>query len=369
MPESNRPLLIIDLGAIGANFALLGKHLGAIACAAAIKADCYGMGMARVAPVLAASGCRDFFVATLEEGIAARQSLPGAAIHVLFGPTKEDRGAFFKHGLVPVLNTLPQIEEWLARGEAELARPVALHLDTGMARLGLTRGEALALIENGRQLPRMNVALVMSHLACAEEPDHEMNRRQLAEFGDLSRQLLAALANRPLLSLVNSSGIFLGPDYHFDLARPGAALYGLNPVPGQPNPMRPVVTLMAPILQARAIDAGKCVGYGATHRFSRPTRLATIGLGYADGLMRALGDTGAFHVGDFRASIVGRVSMDLVTIDVGHVPEHLTRPGAMVEILGPRQDADALGHAAGTNGYELLTALGRRIGRHYLAAE
>jgi alanine racemase len=208
---------------------------------------------------------------------------------------------------------------------------------------------------------------MLSHLSCAEETDNPLNRQQLARFHAAVDRLAPLLPRRPLLTFANSSGIFLGPDFHFDFIRPGAALYGINPTPGALNPMNQVVGLKARILQTRQIDQGQAVGYGA-HRSTRATRLATLGLGYADGIPRSLTNVGAAFVGKVRAPFVGRVSMDLITIDVGDVPAHLAEPGAWVEILGPQQSADDLGATAGTIGYEILTSLGSRYQRRYLPA-
>jgi alanine racemase len=251
MSDDHRPLLTIDLAAVAENYSMLRERVGDAACGASIKADCYGLGMTDVAPALFSAGCRDFFVASLDEAIEARRVMPEAAIHVLFGPARFDRGLYVEHDLIPVLNSLPQIEEWLARSDAEAGRPVILHLDTGMARLGLDTEDVRRLLDDRQILARLNVSLLMSHLACADEPDNEMNRRQLSAFETVRRQMVGSLSTRPRISFANSSGIFLGPEYHFDQVRPGAALYGLNPIPGHPNPMYPVVHLLAPILQVR----------------------------------------------------------------------------------------------------------------------
>lgn len=369
MTIPHRAQLTIDLAAIAENYRRLQRMLGeGTRCGAAIKADCYGLGAAKIARVLAAAGCRDFFVATTSEGIAARAVLDSARIFVLMGPADDDRGAYAAHRLTAVLNTRDQIEEWLARDAAESALPVALHLDTGMTRLGIPLEEIESLLRERKNLQKLKVCHILSHLACSEETENPMNALQRDQFVLLSERLLPLWQPRPERSFSNSSGIYLGRSYHFDIVRPGAALYGLNPTPGHENPMENVVTLEARIQQVRTIDAGRTVGYGATHRFPGPTRVATLAAGYADGIFRSLSNRGAVYVSGHRAPIVGRVSMDLITIDVGHVPEHLTRPGSMVEILGPHQSPDDLALAADTNGYEVLTAFGRRYQRRYLPA-
>ena len=359
--------LTIDLGALVANYRLLQRHAKPARAAAAVKADAYGIGAKEAAPALFKAGCRQFFVAILSEAIALRPLLPEAEIHVLSGPIGGDEAEFARHRLIPVLNSMPQIELWARWCAANGALPAALHLDTGMSRLGLALAELDRLIADPALLKPFPIPLVMSHLSVSEEPLHPQNAAQLAQFKSALGRLLPLLPARPIISFANSSGIFLGRDYAFDLVRPGAALYGLNPTPAAPNPMRQVVGLKARILQLRHIDAHQTVGYGA-HRSTRATSLATLGLGYADGVFRALSHVGAAFVGGTRAPFVGRVSMDLITIDVGHVPAHLAQPGAWVEILGEHQSADELAAIAGTNGYEVLTALGPRYQRRYIPA-
>lgn len=365
--------LTIDLGALVANYRLLRARAAPAQCGAAIKADAYGTGADEAAPALWNAGCRQFFVAVLGEAIALRRVLPQAEIYVLAGPLGGDEAEYAQHRLVPILNSLPQVEAWAqwcrARaGHPAGSHPAAIHVDTGMSRLGLAPAELDRLVADPGPLRAFGVPLLMSHLACAEDPAHPQNAAQLARFRDAVARLVPLLPARPAISFANSSGIFLGPDYHFDLVRPGSALYGLNPVPPQPNPMRQVVGLQARIIQVRHIDAHQTVGYGAAHRSTRATSLATLGLGYADGILRSLSKVGAAFVGGIRAPFVGRVSMDLITIDVGHVPAHLVQPGAWVEILGAHQTADDLAAAAGTIGYEILTALGPRYQRRYLPA-
>lgn len=360
--------LTIDLGALVANYRLLKSRVGAADCAAAIKADAYGLGAARAAPALFAAGCRHFFVATLAEAIALRPTVPQAEIYVLSGPLGGDAAEFHSHRLIPVLNSRPQIELWRAWCAAEGPAPAALHVDTGMSRLGLSPPELDWVVADPAALAAIPLPLLMSHLACSEEPANPMNAVQLSRWRATLDRLLPLLPRRPILSFANSSGIFLGGEFHFDLVRPGAALYGINPTPTASNPMRQVVGLKARIIQTRQIDRDQTVGYGA-HRSTRATRLATLGLGYADGMPRSLSHVGAAYVGGIRTPFVGRVSMDLITIDVGEVPAGLAEPGAWVEILGPSQSADALAAAAGTIGYEILTSLGRRYQRRYLPAE
>ena len=358
--------LIVDLDAVQANYRRLMQELGGVACAGAVKADAYGLGMAKVAPALAAAGARCFFVALPDEGIALRQvlaeSLPDAEIFVLNGPMRGAEADYLAHGLVPVLNSLGDLDHWRAVA-AKQGRPLAavLHVDTGMSRLGLPRDELDVVAADHGRLAGLELRFVLSHLACSEDAANPMNAHQLQDF----RAALARLPPAPA-SLANSSGIFLGPHYHFDLGRPGVALYGVNPTPGQPNPMRQVVRLQGKILQVREIDAPQAVGYGATYRVSGPTRLATVAVGYADGYLRSLSNRGIGHIGGVQVPVVGRVSMDLVTFDLSAVPAEVARPGATIDLLDPDLGVDEVGARAGTVGYEILTALGHRYHRSYL---
>ena len=345
MTADARAVLSVDLGAVVRNWRLLRAHHAPGAVAAVVKADSYGLGAVPVALALRDAGCRHFFVAHAAEGEALRDALGpmeegGPLIAVLngFGGEAHPR-------LTPVLNSLAEV--------ASCPGPALIQLDTGMARLGVPPAEWPAL--NG-----VVPLFWMTHLAAADEPDHSLNALQAERFAEAC----AGLAPAPR-SFANSSGLFLGPRFRSDLARPGAALYGLNPTPGRPNPMEPVVRLRAPLLQLRDIAAGETVGYGASWTAGRPTRIATVALGYADGWPRALEGRASGLLRGARAPMVGRVSMDLTTFDVTDIPGAV--PGDLVELIGPHQDADALGAMAGTIGYEILTRLGRRFRREYQA--
>lgn len=354
-------VLTIDLTAIADNYRMLAAKVVPAECAGVVKADAYGLGVAKVAPALHKAGCRTFFVALLAEGLVLRDLLPDAAIYVLGGLHGADPATFIAARLRPVLVSLLEVETWLAAAGDKSAR-AGLHLDTGMARLGMPADEVDALIAAGGTLKRLRPSLVMSHFACADTPEHPLNREQPGRF----RAALARLGLPDVTrSIAASSGIFLGKEHSLDLVRPGAALYGIAPRADQPNPMRPVVRLQAKILQVRRVDAGSTVGYGATHRFDRPARLATIGVGYADGFMRALSNRGGVYLGDRRAPIVGRVSMDLVTIDISGIPEQEAQVGTLVDLIGPHNPVDTIAAEAGTIGYEILTSLGRRYHRRY----
>lgn len=367
MPDEASSVLTIDLGAIAANYRLLQQRTAPALCGAAVKADAYGLGAAMIVPMLHRAGCKHFFVATLDEALALKPLLPTATIYVMNGLPSGAARDLAAADLVPVLNTLAQIEEWKKFCVDKQPRPAAVQIDTGMSRLGLSHAEMVRLIGDPRILHDIPVSLVMSHLACADDSEHPMNRRQLEFFCEMTQALRFGGAAMPKFSLAASSGIFISPDFHLDMVRPGAALYGIAPTISAPNPMRQVVRLQGKILQIRDVDLGMTVGYGASHKFQRPSRLATIGAGYADGIPRALGNKGAVFIDGKRAPIVGRVSMDLITVEIGHLPPQARQPGQFVDLLGPQQTPDDLARDAGTIGYEVLTALGSRYKRRYLA--
>jgi len=354
--------LEIDLAAIAANWRRLRKAVGkGVRLGAVVKADGYGLGAARVAPALAKAGCKLFFVASLDEGLSLRRAVPRAEIAVFEGLPRGSEEEFARARLLPVLNDLGQVDAWRRfAGRGRARRGAMLHLDTGMQRLGLSRAETARLVDKPALLDGVALAAIMSHLACSDEPGHPKNPDQLARF----RAALAKLPRAPA-SLASSSGIFLGPDYHFDIVRPGAALYGINPLPGKANPMQPVVRLNARILQVRDVDAGETVGYGATHRLDRPSRVATIAVGYADGWLRSGSERGGGAIAGQRVPVIGRISMDLVTLDVTGIDARLARAGGSVELLGKHQSVDEAAEAANTIGYEFLTLLGRRYARIY----
>jgi alanine racemase len=355
-------ILTIDLHAIRNNYQLLRAHAAPAACAAALKADAYGLGAERVGPALAAAGCRHFFVAHLDEGIALRPHLPEQCeIYVLHGPVAGSEPDFIRHKLIPVLNSPAQIAGW--RGAAQKSRrrlACIVQVDTGMARLGLTPQEFEAFVEDSSFLPRIDVRYLMSHLACAERREHEMNARQLTAFNAARRCLPGIPA-----TFANSSGIFLGPDFRFDLVRPGAALYGIAPVAGKANPMKPVVRLQARVIQTRTIARGDHVGYGATYCALGKRRLATISVGYADGWLRNFSHRGNAMYDGVILPVVGIVSMDTCTIDITCLPVDRLQAGDCVDLISADQPVDAVASLAGTIGYEILTSLGHRYYRDY----
>jgi len=356
-------VLTVDLDAIAANYRLLVKRAAGAQVAGVMKADAYGLGMDRVAPALVRAGCRVFFTAHVEEGIRLRAIVPAdSTVYVLHGPPPGTAADFIEHRLTPVLNDPGQVREWsaaCARAGRRLA--AAVQVDSGMSRMGLAPADLAALGDPRDWLAAFEPVLLMSHLACADEPAHPMNDAQRQRFDAIRVQFPALPA-----SLANSSAIFLGSDFRYDLARPGAALYGINPQPGRPNPLRQAVALDARIVQVRTIGAGAAVGYGARHVADGTRRIATVGIGYADGWPRALSGRGHAVVDGVQVPIAGTVSMDSITLDVTDIPEARLQPGMTVELLGLNQHVDAVAAQAGTIGYEVLTRLGSRFERRYL---
>jgi alanine racemase len=349
--------LTIDLAAIIANWQLLAALSLPAQTGAVVKADAYGLGLQPVAKALADAGCDSFWVATLDEAVALRQLLPRVRIAVLGDQVEPNIQEFIGNRLTPVLNHPGAVEAW-----QRWAAPAAawLHLDTGMHRLGLSPSEWQALQAGTSDWQAAGIGGLMSHYACADDPDHPQNAQQR------DRALAAANASGLRLSLGNSSGIYLGAEFRGDTVRPGMALYGLNPTPHTANPMQRVVTLEVQVLQVRQVDAeAGAVGYGASAAATPGQTLATVALGYADGLHRALSGKGQVFFAGQVAPIVGRVSMDSIVVDVSHITEPV-RPGDWAEVIGPNQSADALADMAGTIGYEILTSLGARYVRSYL---
>ena len=372
-------VLTVDLAALAENWRILKRRVDAPCdIGAVVKADAYGLGLEPVARTLHAAGCATFYVAHLDEGLALRSILGNTAtrIVVLHGPNPGTERDFAAHRLIPALSTPGQIKAWRSFTQAnDVLMESLVQVDTGMNRLGLTAAEFAGLMADPDGFVGLTPLALMSHLACAETPQHPLNALQRERFASQLATFRLKFADAKG-SLVNSSGIFLGKAYHADLARPGAALYGVNPTPGAPNPpapaganpMIPVVRLQAKILQVRRVDAASPVGYGATFQASDGAKLATVSMGYADGLLRSWGTSGHAFVDDLRVRVAGRVSMDLTTFDVSNVPELALGPGAMVDIIGTRQTIDDLARESGTIGYEILTALGRRYHRRYLPA-
>ncbi len=358
--------LTIDLAALQVNYRLLARKAGAAECAAAIKANAYGISAADAGKALWDAGCRSFYVARPDEGGCLRKVLPEARITVLDGLYKGETKYYIAHALRPALTTVNQAGEWARLGQG---MPCTLHVDTGINRAGLPARDFAIITTNAALMQNLKVETLMSHLACADDPKHKMNPEQLNRFRQLRKQLPNTRA-----SFANSSGIFLGKAYHFNEVRPGVALYGGNPTPHKKNPMQPVAYLHARILQVRDVTKGETVGYSATWKAKRNSRIAIIAAGYADGIARKLsssnpnGPAQVFIAGQ-RCPIIGRVSMDMMTIDVTDVAERKLAKSDAAELFGKNILIDEVAGWAGTISYELLTHLGRRYARVYSPTE
>ncbi|RCS23183.1 alanine racemase [Phyllobacterium salinisoli] len=361
--------LTIDLDALADNWRSLDARSRPGRAAAVVKADAYGCGIAQVVPALTAAGCDSFFVALPEEGLRVRHAAPRARVFVLNGLFDDAAPAFTDADLIPVLGSDHEIAIWAKHGRR---KPCAIHVDTGMNRLGLSPGEAIAFAGSAKSV---RPVLLMSHLACADTPSSDKSRQQLESF-----QKVRAAFGDIESSLANSAGIFLGSDYAFDLTRPGIALYGGEAVDGTGSPMKQVVTAETRIVQIRHAAKGETAGYGATTTLARDTRIAVCSTGYADGYPRAASGSGiplrstiaegahGFIAGQ-RVPVLGRVTMDLTSFDVTDVPEDAIGIGDHIELFGANIALDDVARAAGTIGYELLTGLGLRYHRRYIGGE
>jgi alanine racemase len=358
-------ILTVDLSALEANWKALGRRIMPSECSAVIKADAYGCGIEPVAARLVKAGCKTFFVADLHEARRARSAAPDAAIYVLNGLLPGTAPTFADLHARPVIGSMAELAEWDAFCTGQQWHGgAALHVDTGMNRLGVSASEAAALAPRIRS-ENHGITLLMSHLACSEVTDHPLNQRQI----NLFREVRIMYRGIPS-SIANSSGIFLGSAAHCDMVRPGVALYGVNPTPGKSNPMRPVIELQARILQVRGVPRGETVGYDAQWTAKRSTRVAVVAVGYADGFMRAAGSSdetpgASAIVAGQRCPIAGRISMDLMAIDITDLPDNAARRGDLATLIGHEISVDDLASAAGTIGYEVLTSLGRRYHRVY----
>jgi alanine racemase len=366
-PQEAGGILTIDIDAIVANYKLLRSKVTPSECATVVKGDAYGCGIDQVTTALSRAGCQTFFVAHLSEARRVRAIAPEAVIYVLNGFSAAAGPGFVETYARPVINSLVELAEWDHFVEtAGFTGSAALHVDTGMNRLGLTIEEAAAIAAQIRSESH-HIALLMSHLACADRPEHRLNDQQIRQFREI-RSLFRGISS----SLANSSGVFLDASAHCDVVRPGIALYGGNPTPGKPNPMRPVIELKAHIIQVRNVAKGAVVGYGATWTAKRDSRIAVIAAGYADGIARAAAITEGAKprevlVAGRRCRIVGRVSMDLLALDVSDLPVSAVRRDQMVTLIGEDLSLDEVAGQAGTISYEVLTGLGHRYHRVWKA--
>lgn len=353
--------LSIDTNALVANWRRCGEQRPQAECAAVVKADGYGLGLDHVVPPLSEAGCGTYFVAHISEGEYVRRLDREATIYVLCGLVPDRGDDYARHGLRPVLGSLEELREWSAFSAATgWQGGAALHVDTGMSRLGLRVEQARALVTEGNLF---RPSLLMSHLACADAHNHPLNARQFAAFSSV-RTLYPDVP----ASLCNSYGIFHPADIGYDMLRPGVALYGSNPAFNEPNPMCPVVTLEAQVLQVRDVMPGEHVGYGATWTTRAPARIAIVGIGYADGYLRSGSSSDDFdsaiaYAAGHYCLIAGRISMDMTAIDITALPEGAIKRGDWVELIGPHLPVDEVARRAGTISYEILTSLGARYER------
>lgn len=353
---------LIDLNALKANYAILRGRAKNSEVAGVVKANGYGLGSTKIGQSLFEAGCRTFFTAHFSEALRLRAELTDCHIAVLHGLHKMEFAEAVAHKIIPVVQSYAALLEWTdfcrARGEK---LPTIIQLDTGMNRLGLGVNEQDLLVARPELLEPVELKYWLSHFCSAEEATNPFNVEQAKRFAGLLAKLPPAKA-----SLCNSSGIFLDQKLHYDLVRPGVALYGANPTPDAPNPMQPVLTLQSPILQVRTVRRGDTVGYNQTYRFEKEGKVATIALGYADGYSRALNNKGIARINDFDAPIIGRISMDLITLDVTDIPDTVAHTGAMAVMIGSHRTIDQVASEAQTIAYEILTSLGTRLERIYI---
>jgi len=354
--------ITIDLDALTANYHYCRDRLSPATCAAVVKADAYGLGIAQIARTLQYAGCRHFFTATHREGIALRGLLRDAAIYVFEGVNERSVALVSDNGLVPVLITPEQCATWALRARA-LGHPLpaVVDIDTGMTRLGFGERELGQLLERGDDLGWLEIRYVMTHLACADDRGSATLRDQLARVNRLRRLLPPAPT-----SIGNSAGALLGPEFSGDMARMGIALFGGDPYLDGHHRAEPVVRIQSRILQVREIGDPTPVGYGATYTAAPGTRIATVGTGYADGYPWSLGNRGIAVIGGHRVPVIGRVSMDLITLDVTGLPDEFVQPDCLVDLIGPDISLDEVARLAGTINYEILTRLSQRARRRYL---
>ena len=361
--NTSKAVLSINLSSIEANYRLLCGMLVNSRASAVIKADGYGLGSEKIAPALFNAGCRTFFVAHIDEALEVRKAVPSGQICVLNGLDVKTEEIYKKYSILPVLGSIREVVMWRKFCSGEKL-PCCLHIDTGMLRLGVSTDDLNQLLRNPSGIKDLNIKYLISHLSSADDAQSPENELQLSLFKKIRKTLSVGQA-----SLAASSGIFLGKNYHFDLVRPGIAIYGGNPTPKATNPMLPVISLMAQIKQIRTAYPNQKIGYGATYKVKSLSRIATLAVGYADGFLRSLSSKGFCNINGFDAPIVGRVSMDLITLDVSKIPEEFAFEGQWVELIGQTRTIDMVAQEAGTIGHEILTSLGTRYNRIYTNEE
>jgi alanine racemase len=353
--------LTIDLGAIKQNYLTLAKSAQPSACGAVVKANAYGFGMTTVAPALHASGCNDFFVASLDEAIELRNTLSDSNIYIFLGTNKNEEDSLCKHNLIPILNTESQIQQWNNHAQnIKQILPAVIHIDTGMNRLGISFSDAETLSQNSDDYAHLDIKYILSHLACISELNHPLNKQQF----DACKRIDELFPDTPK-SYNNSGGILHHPNKG-DLCRPGISLYGSNPVADTNTPFKNVVTLESQFIQVREVQSDATIGYGATKEIKKGTIIATVPVGYADGYIRSLSNNATAYVGEHEVKLLGRVSMDCINFDISTLPAELQKIGTKIELLGDNITVDKIATQADTISYEILTNLGNRFKRIYI---
>lgn len=356
-------ILTVDLSALGYNYQLLQKTVGQkCGVAGIVKADAYGLGMAPIVKKLTELNCPQFFVATLEEALALRKINTDTPVAVLNGLYHGAEKEYLAHNIMPVLNSLEEIMRWKKQAkDTSTPMPAIIHFDTGMNRLGLGTKETERFFDSPTFSTGLDIKMLLSHFSCADEKENILTFKQNEKFKILAEKFPAAQK-----SIANSSGVFRDKIYHHDIVRPGYALYGGNPTPETNNPMKPVVKLAARILQVNHVERGESVGYGATHIFDNSMTIATVALGYADGFMRSGSAATTLYWRGKPCPVLGRISMDLVSVDLSALADSTPQTGHFMDILGPHQNIDGLADDMRTIGYEILTSFGARYQREYV---
>jgi len=356
IPAAVCGVLSINLGAVASNYRTLSSHLKSGSIAAVLKADAYGLGLVPVGQTLASAGCQNFFVAHLEEALELRSHLNHANIYVLSGVLKGTESDFRHHNITPVLNDYEMTERW-ANQPHTASIPAVLHVDTGMNRNGFDGPDLKHLLQNASLLERLDVKYLMSHLACAPDPSHPLNTQQRETFEQL-RRLFPGLKG----SLADTAGLYLGPEYHYDLTRSGKGIVGMYEAPTGPK-LQNVATFQARVIQIREAKKGETVGYNANVTLEKDTRLAVLGVGFADGLDRRLSHGGSVMLGGHKAPIVGTLSMDYTVVDISHAPS--VQVGDWAEVFGDALSIQDVAHQIQTISREISTRLGKRLLRVY----
>ncbi|WP_412058272.1 alanine racemase [Bartonella sp. DGB2] len=356
-PRAYGAIATIDLDALCANYRLLAQKAAPAVCSAVVKANAYGLGVAKVAPALYQAGCRLFFVVQPIEALELQPLLPpDAMIGVLNGIANGHEAMIAAAGIWPVLNSWQAVKNWQILCQNHQKRfPAILQVDSGMNRLGLDQDEQATLLQNLNIFKDIDIKYIISHLACADQSDHPTNKAQLSKF----KALLASLPPCPV-ALANAGGILLGKAFHFDMVRPGIGLYGVDPQGHMPSRLKPVLGLEARVLQSRTVPAGSAIGYGGSAVVSQTSIITTVGMGYADGWPFALNNKGVAYYKGQRLPIIGRLSMDAITLDATQLGDKAPLPGDFIEFIGPHQSLEDVAKVADTIPYQILTALGRR---------